>query len=198
MTDFITRYLRNISLIIGLLLCSMCMAQAEGIVARRAEAELTSDGQLSVSTRFQSRLTNSLSDALAQGVVFSFRLEFELTRPRLTAYYLSVREWFDPNATISFKLSYQSLTNRYRVSIGSLSSYYATLSEALNAVGAIQGWRVLDSGTLDPKSPGKVSGRVRLLLDISELPKPFQLNAFGSSDWSLSSNWTSLDVKEGN
>ncbi|WP_293759889.1 DUF4390 domain-containing protein [uncultured Aquitalea sp.] len=189
--------MRNISLCIWLLACTVMTAQAEGIVARRAEAELTPDGQLSVSSRFQTRLPNSLSDALQQGVTLTFRLEFQLTKPRSTAYYLDLKEWFDPHASLAYKLSYQPLTSRYRVTIGSFSNYYGSLNEAMGVVGAIQDWRVLDNGALDPKSPGKVAGRIRLVLDIGELPKPFQLNALGSSDWSLSSNWTSLNVKEG-
>ncbi|MGC0152245.1 DUF4390 domain-containing protein [Chromobacterium vaccinii] len=188
--------MRNLSLALALLCCLLPAAQADSIASRRAEAEVMSDGTLSVSTRFLTKLTPSLSEALQQGVVLGFRLEFQLTRPRTTAYYLSLREWFDPHAQLGFKLSYQPLTGRYRVSIGSLSNYYPTLREALAAIGAIQGWRVLTPGALDPKKPGQVAGQVRLLLDISELPKPFQMNAFGSDDWSLESDWIKLDVKD--
>ncbi|WP_242673576.1 DUF4390 domain-containing protein [Aquitalea sp. USM4] len=180
-----------------LLVCAVPTAQADGILARRADAELTQDGQLSLSTRFQTKLSSSLNDALAQGVTLTFRLEFELTRPRSTAYYLNLKEWFEPHASLTFKLSYQSLTSRYRVTIGSFSNYYRSLSEAMGALGSIQDWRVLQSGALDPRNSGSVAGRVRLVLDISELPKPFQLNALGSGEWSLSSNWTSITMKEG-
>ena len=197
MTASITRCLRNISLVLGLLCCLIPAAQADAIAPRRAEAEVMPDGTLSVSTRFLTRLTPSLSEALQQGVALGFRLEFQLIKPRTTAYYLSLREWFDPHAQLSFKLSYQSLTGRYRVSIGSLSNYYPSLREALAAIGAIQGWRVLNPGTLDPRKPGEVAGQVRLLLDIGDLPKPFQMNALGSDDWSLDSDWVKLDVKEG-
>jgi hypothetical protein len=65
-------------------------------------------------------------------------------------------------------------------------------------VGAIQGWRELNPGELSGSSPDQLAGRVRLALDISELPKPYQLNALGSSDWTLSSNWVSLDMKGSN
>ncbi len=196
MTVSITRCLRSISLVLWLLVCAVPTAQADGILARRADAELTQDGQLSLSTRFQTKLSSSLNDALAQGVTLTFRLEFELTRPRSTAYYLNLKEWFEPHASLTFKLSYQSLTSRYRVTIGSFSNYYRSLSEAMGALGSIQDWRVLQSGALDPRNPGSVAGRVRLVLDISELPKPFQLNALGSGEWSLSSNWTSITMKE--
>jgi len=197
MTAFITRCLRNVSLLLWLLFCAVHTAWADTVSARRAEAELV-DGQLAISTRFGLKLPSGLNEALVQGIPLTFRLEFELTRPRWTAYVLNVRDWFSPHASISFKLSYQSLTNRYRVSIGSFSTYYSSLNEALRAIGAIQSWRVLNEGALSGDSPDQIAGQVRLVLDISELPKPFQLNALGSPDWTLSSNWTSLDVKGGN
>ncbi len=196
MTAFITRCLRNVSLFVWLLTCAVLPAWGDGISAIRSDAELV-DGQLSVSTRFNVKLPTTLYQTLTQGIPLSFRLEFELTRPRTTAYYLSVKEWFDPHASMVFKLSYQPLTNRYRVTIGSLSTYYQSLDKALASLGAIQGWRVLDSGALSGVSADKVAGRVRLELDIAELPKPFQLNALGSPDWGFASNWTTLDVKGG-
>jgi hypothetical protein len=30
---------------------------------------------------------------------------------------------------------------------------------------------------------------VRMRLDVSQLPKPFQITAFGSREWNLSSDW---------
>jgi hypothetical protein len=192
-----TRCLRNLSLLLWLLACTVSTAWADAISAKRAEAELV-DGQLAVSTRFNIKMPLGLSEALTQGVPLTFRLEFELSRPKLTAYYLDVSQWFSPHASIAFKLSYQSLTNRYRVSIGSFSNYYPSLVEALRSVGGIQGWRVLDAGSLSGRSPDQVAGRIRLALDISELPKPYQLNAFGSSDWTLTSSWISLDMKGSN
>ncbi|MBV8047502.1 MAG: DUF4390 domain-containing protein [Paludibacterium sp.] len=194
MTAFITRCLRNVSWLVCLLLCLTQLAWADNVSARRAEAELV-DGQLAISTRFGVKLPAGLGEALTQGVPLTFRLEFELTRPRTTAYYLDISQWFSPHASMTFKLSYQPLTDRYRVAIGSFSSYYSNLNDAMRAVGAIQSWRVLNPGTLSGESPDQVAGRVRLVLDISELPKPFQLNALGSADWTLASNWVGLDMK---
>lgn len=197
MTASITRNLRNFSLLLWLLVCVGSPAWGDAISAKRAEAELV-DGQLAVSTRFAIKMPSGLNEALTQGVPLTFRLEFELSRPKLTAYYLNLSQWFSPHASIAFKLSYQSLTNRYRVSIGSFSNYYPSLSDALRSVGAIQGWRVLNPGELSGNTPDQIAGRIRLALDISELPKPYQLNAFGVSDWNLSSNWTSLEMRGSN
>ena len=187
--------LENISLLLCLLAGLAMAAQAETISSRRAEAEVTADGQLSVSTRFQTRLTPSLSDALEQGVVLPFRLEFQLTAAadRLLSEFQRMVRSARPAWLRCPTSPDQSLPGHHRWTV----HFYPTLREALGAVGAIQGWRVLNNGTLDPRAPGRVAGQVRLLLDIGELPKPFQLNALGSADWSLSSDWVKLDVKDG-
>ncbi|KZE34842.1 uncharacterized protein DUF4390 [Crenobacter luteus] len=195
MTAFITRCLRNASLLLGLWLVLVPAVMADNIAASRAEAELV-DGQLALNTRFQTRLPAALSDALAQGVPLTFRLDFELTRPRAQAYRLDLANWFEPHASLTFKLAYQSLTGRYRVTIGTLPRFYPTLAEALSAIGTIRGWRVLEAGALAGVNAGDVRARARLELDISELPKPFQFNALGSNDWALSSGWVALAVKE--
>ncbi|RXZ44578.1 DUF4390 domain-containing protein [Crenobacter cavernae] len=195
MTAFTTRCLRNVSLALGLWFAIALTAFADNITAGRAEAEIV-DGQLSLNTRFQTRLPVTLADALSQGVPLTFRLDFELTRPRTEAYRLDVSNWFEPHASLTFKLSYQSLTNRYRVTIGTLPRFYSSLAEALSAIGSIRGWRVLEPGTLSGVEAGDVKARARLELDITELPKPFQFNAFGSSDWALSSGWVGVGVKE--
>lgn len=194
MTASITRYFRNASLILGLWCATAFCAFADSLHASRAEAELV-DGQLAISTRFQVKLPQPLSDALEQGVTLAFRLDVELTRPRTLAYRLSLYQWFEPHASLTFKLSYQALTGRYRVTIGTLPRYYPNLDEALAAVGSIRGWRVLEPGTLGNLSSHDVEARTRLVLDIGELPKPFQLNAFGSPEWGLSSDWINLGVK---
>ena len=196
MTAFTMRCWHGIvSLLYALTLLCVLPAQADTINASRAEAELTSDGQLLVNTRFDVQLPPSLNQALQQGVALDFKLDFELDKPRFTAYGLKLSNWFDPTASMNFKLSYHALTQRYRVTIGSLSNHYATLGEALRATGAISGWRALGSGKLSGLKPSEVAGRVRLTLDLGNLPKPFQLNALGSSDWSLSSGWVNLSVK---
>lgn len=200
MTVFIMHYWKSIrSLFFVLLfLVPVLSAQAASISTTRAEAELFDDGKLQVSTRFSVSLPSQLSEALQQGIALNFRLEFDLERPRMTAFKLRLDNWFEATSVINYKLSYHQLTQRYRVSIGSLSVNYGSLDSALRAIGGISGWQVLPPRTLSGLGPESVSAKVRLLLDLGDLPKPFQLNAFGSSDWSLASAWTSLTVKAHN
>ena len=39
------------------------------------------------------------------------------------------------------------------------------------------------------------AGEVRLSLDISQLPRPFQLSALGATDWKLESDWTPMALE---
>ena len=37
--------------------------------------------------------------------------------------------------------------------------------------------------------PGQYQAALRLRLDVTQLPRPFQISALGNKDWSLSSDW---------
>jgi len=44
------------------------------------------------------------------------------------------------------------------------------------------------------KKNQKYSAALRMKLDLSQLPKPFQVNALASKDWTLSSDWHRWEV----
>ena len=48
-------------------------------------------------------------------------------------------------------------------------------------------WKVLDRNLLKKGTP--YNAAVRVKLDIKQLPKPLQVEALGSKDWDLSSDW---------
>jgi len=76
---------------------------------------------------------------------------------------------------------------------GGLASGKSFVGRALADLGCLLieadalGRQVLEQGTLT-KGTTYVAG-VRMRLDISQLPKPFQLNALASRDWNFGSEW---------
>ena len=85
---FTTRLLTKLSPLLALL-CLLLAAPwslAEGISNTRAQAVVTSNGQLSISTRFNTELPDQLKQALLQGVPLNFDLSYQLTAPTLAAY----------------------------------------------------------------------------------------------------------------
>ena len=156
-------------------------ASAEGIKIKSFELErVDSDWLLNAS--FQIELSPSLEDAVQKGVVLYFQTEFDLTRSR---WY-----WFDEKSALAQKqtrLSYQPLAQQYRIASEGFTFSAQTISEALQAVGSIGGWAVIDNRQLDAGKSYTAS--LRMILDLSKLPKPFQVNALNNRDWNLSSDW---------
>jgi hypothetical protein len=86
-----------------------------------------------------------------------------------------------------YRLSYSALTRQYRIGVGAFYQNFVTLSEALQVLSRVRRREDLDTGAL---SKGLVyMAGLRLRLDTSQLPRPFNLNALGSREWSLGSDW---------
>jgi hypothetical protein len=154
---------------------------AEGIKIKSFELEKVDNDWL-LNATFQIELSPGLEDAVQKGVVLYFQTEFDLTRSR---WY-----WFDEKSALvqrQTRLSYQPLTQQYRIASEGFTFSSKTISEALQAVGSVGGWHVIDNAQLDP---GKsYTAAMRMTLDLSKLPKPFQVNALNNRDWNVSSDW---------
>ena len=156
-------------------------AHAEGIKIKSFELERI-DGDWLLNASFQIELSPGLENAVQKGVVLYFQTDFELTRAR---WY-----WFDEKPVVAqrqTRLSYQPLTQQYRIASDGFTFSAKTISEALQAVGSIGGWRVIDNEQLDPNKAYTAS--LHMALDLSKLPKPFQVNALNNRDWNISSDW---------
>ena len=162
---------------------------AEGIKIKSFELEKVDNDWL-LNATFQIELSPGLEDAVQKGVVLYFQADFELTRSR---WY-----WFDEkpiSAQRQARLSYQPLTQQYRIASEGFSFSAKTIYEALQAVGSIGGWRVIDNSQLDPSKAYNAS--LHMALDLSKLPKPFQVNALNSRDWNVSSDWFRMPFSTG-
>jgi len=156
-------------------------AIAEGIKLKSADLERV-DSDWLLNATFQIELTPGLEDAVQKGVVLYFQTEFDLTRSR---WY-----WFDEKPVFTqrlTRLSYQPMTQQYRIASEGFTFSAKTMFEALQAVGSIGGWKVIDSNQIDPSKP--YTAALRMMLDLSKLPKPFQVNALNNRDWNVTSDW---------
>ena len=92
-----------------------------------------------------------------------------------------------------YRLSYNALTRQYRLSFGSLHQNFDTLGDALTLVGRLRRRFVVDAEALGEGTVYEAA--IRMRLDVSQLPKPFQINALASRDWNLSSEWFRWTLK---
>lgn len=161
-------------------------AQAENIEVRAAAVALRDDGY-ALDVDFEIHLTPTVEDILAKGVALNFLLEFDLIRPRW--YWLNDKV---ASVTQQYKLSYNSLTRQYRISLGTLFQNFPTASEAVRFISRVRNLPVAEKSALQN---GLVyQGAVRMRLDVSQLPKPFQITALGSREWNLNSDWYRFPV----
>ncbi len=159
-------------------------AGAQGIHVKSAELAPNA-GEYYLSASFEVELSPTLEEALNRGVALHFVVEFELILPRWYTLYLWNRRV--ARYEQDYRLSYNALTRQYRVSLGTLHQSLDTLEEALALLGVFTRRPLFNASEL-------VSGRVYeaqivMRLDTGQLPKPFQIDALGSRDWNLSSNW---------
>lgn len=179
-------------LALALLWLGVSAACADGIEVRRAEAHF-SDGSYQLSADFDINFKFVVEQALEQGVPLYFISEFTLTHPR---WYWLDEEVAHSDQTI--KLSYNTLTRQYRITRGALFQNFASLNDALHIIGhqsaapipaeLLQGGGGYISEKLLKKDNGYVAA-VRMRLDVTQLPKPLQVNALTSDDWNLNSDW---------
>jgi hypothetical protein len=176
--------MRLAALFLALVLCVAGMvpiARASSIDVTSVSLEQTEEGY-AVNASFDVKLTSRIAEALQSGVSLYFLAEFELVRPR---WY-----WFDEKTVASrlqYRLTYHALSRQYRLWTGTLHQPFGTLDEALRVLGRIRTWLVLEREQL---SAGQTyQAAVRMRLDPSQLPKPFQLSAITSREWTLESEW---------
>lgn len=161
-------------------------AHAENIDVRAAAVALREDGY-ALDVDFDISLTPTVEDILAKGVALNFLLEFDLIRPRW--YWLNDKV---ASVTQQYKLSYNSLTRQYRISLGTLFQNFPTAGEAVRFISRVRNLPVADRSAL--QSGVAYQGAVRMRLDVSQLPKPFQITALGSREWNLNSDWFRFPV----
>ena len=174
-------------LLLAGVLCALPARAGDGIEFVDAALQSTEEGYI-LSSNFSLDLTHPLEDALMRGIPLYFKLQLEVSRPR---WY-----WFDEKTTVrrmQTRLSYHALTRQYRLSTGLLQQNFNSLSEALAVLRRVRNWPVLERGANLPE--GNYQAAVRLRLDLSLLPKPFQVSALTTPELHLDSDWKRFSYK---
>lgn len=190
---FITRFFaksRDLRcLLASLILLASLSCNAASLHFTRAEA-LFADGQIAVSSHTEISLTGPLYDALHHGLPIPFVYEFRLATPGTRLWQRQLGNWLIPTTRLMFQLSHHSLTGAYRLTSGSLMRSFASLSDALAALGTLQGWtpKKIPAG----KTANDLAPMLRLRVDHSQFPKHYQMTALGSPLWQLDSGWVDL------
>ncbi|TFY97545.1 DUF4390 domain-containing protein [Ramlibacter rhizophilus] len=152
---------------------------------------------LSAQVRFE--LPAVVEDALLKGIPMVFVAEATVLKDRWYWYDKEVAQ-----ATRYMRLSYQPLTRRWRLQVSStpitaggltLGQNFDAREEALAALQRISGWKIAADAEIDPGAVHRVV--LRFALDVSQLPRPFQIGVVGQPEWSISATEAARVPPEG-
>ena len=166
-------------------------ATAAGVSAHLSQlrTERTDEG-LFVTAAVNFELPPVVEDALLKGIPLFFLIEADVYRERW--YWTDARVG---GASRTVRLAFQPLTRRWRVNIGTgsgsaagglratLNQNYDSLNEALSAVQRVARWKVAETGELKSSADHRLEFSFRL--DLSQLPRPFQIGMVGQRDWTI-------------
>ena len=168
---------------------ALAAADPHGAAVTQMRLEQADDG-VYLTAQVQFELPPSIEEVLEKGIAVYFVAEAELYRERWYWTDLKVAQ-----ATRHMRLAYQPLTRRWRLNVSpvpitnagfgvSLNQNFDTLADALDGVRRVGRMRLGDAAEIGDEGVQPVTFRFRL--DTSQLPRPFQISAFGQSDWNIS------------
>jgi hypothetical protein len=181
---------RRGSWVLGAWLFAASAAWGQASVAELTELRAERrDATLYLTAQLNLELAPVIEDALIKGLAVHFVAEAEVMRDR---WY-----WYDRKvgtATRYYRLAFQPLTRRWRLNVsnepisgtglaGSISQSFEKLSEALDVIRRQSSWKIAEMSDIDPQTRQYIA--YRFWLDISQLPRPFQIAAGNQAEWSL-------------
>lgn len=180
--------LERLRLWLVLLVCLPALAWGGDVEVSRQQLAVGDDGY-TLSADFRLELNPRLEEAVAKGLVLHFVIDFELNRSR---WY-----WFDDRVagrSLTYRLSFHPLTRQYRLSSGGLHQSFETLGDAVRVLSRLHNWTVVDAGDKSVRPGETYQAALRLRLDLTQLPRPFQIGALGNRDWNIDSDWKRWQV----
>lgn len=172
--------------VVLLALSPMVMAQNSAelsqILTERVEDEILVSAQVSF------ELPTAVEEALLKAIPMYFVVRADITKE---SWY-----WYDKKVVTAeryMRIAYQPLTRRWRLNVttgadrsGStglvLNQSFDTLPQAMSVIKRIFRWKIAEANDLDGS---KHKLELRFRLDLSQLPRPFQIGAIGQSDWDV-------------
>lgn len=158
--------------LLGLLPLRVPAVELLDLAVRRQDGALVLDYGLQVS------LPRAVEDALRRGVPLYFETQATVYRPR----------WYWRDERVArqsrqWRLSYQPLTDSYRLSLGALHQTHARLADALATMTRTAQWHIAEAERVEPDEHYYVEWFWRL--DTSQLPRPMLLGIGNQAEWQL-------------
>ena len=164
-----------------ILLLPMAIAQGTGGIQIKSVSLSAVGSGYEIGADTEIVLNTTLEQALEKGIVLYFVTKFSLVDSR----------WYWLNEEVArgklrIGLRYYALTRQYRLSHPSYAQSFHTLEEALQELSQLRNYPLTVKSEL--RQDVEYVASLRVWLDLTRMPKPFQVEALGSNAWNLSSD----------
>lgn len=167
---------------------SLLLAQTNSVMPSELKI-IKEEDSLVMNTPIQFNLPTAVEEALRKGVAIYFVAHVDVSKDR---WYWTDKEVLSVNRY--YKLVYQPLTRRWRLTISSgkanfnepaisLPQWFDQLEDALSAINRAGHWKLMNLSELESGQYYKIT--FSFGLDTASLPKPLQIGLIGQSDWAL-------------
>lgn len=209
MTAFFTHFSKNnpIDRVVRTVVAALFFALSHAALAQ-SSAELSQihvervEDEILVSAQISFELTSAVEEALLKGIPMYFIAQADITKER---WY-----WYDKKVASAeryMRVAYQPLTRRWRLNVtagpnraGStglaLNQSFDTLQQAISVIKRLFRWKIANASEVE--GGGNHTLELRFRLDLTRLPRPFQIGAIGQSDWDIGTSVTLPLVLETN
>ena len=164
----------------------------DGVLEVRSAYVNTDQGVFQLFARVAYPVNDDIRAALKDGLTLTFDLEVVVSRER--------HWWMDETVaeyTLKRELLYHAVSDRYVArdmdSRSNDQHSYATLEEALEALGTVDSWPFLLSPQLSPNKQYRVS--LRAGVRRGRLPDTLRVLMFWTDDWHRESEWFSWSLQ---
>jgi hypothetical protein len=185
------------------LLCALCVALSsatpsrsdalDGVLEVHSAYATTDQGVFQLFARVIYPVNDDIRAALKDGLTLTFDLDVVVSRER--------RFWMDETVSevsLRRELTYHAVSDRYVTRDidppnGAEQHSYATLEEALEALGTVQAWPFLLANQLSGSRQYRVS--LRAGVRRGRLPDTLRVLLFWTDDWHRESEWFSWSLQ---
>jgi Domain of unknown function (DUF4390) len=165
----------------------------DGVLEVRSAYASPENGVFNLYARIAYPVNDDIRAALKDGLTLTFDLDVVVSRER--------RFWMDEGIaeyTLKRELNYHAVSDRYVTRDldprnGDEQHSYATLEEALEALGTVDSWPFLLAAQLSPNRDYRVS--LRAGVRRGRLPDTLRVLLFWTDDWHRESEWFSWSLQ---
>jgi hypothetical protein len=198
--NLLSRTMRAMAVLLFCAFAQASQAQSSAELSQIRVERVEDEVLLSAQIGFE--LPSAVEDALLKGIPMYFVLQADITKER---WYWSDKKV--ASAERHMRIAYQPLTRKWRLNVNTggdragstglvLNQSFDNLSQALSVIKRVFRWKIAEPG--DVEGAGRYKLELRFRLDLSKLPRPFQIGAIGQSDWDVGANTSTTLVVENN